>query len=320
MSGNQKFDVAVVGDCCLDLVMYGLPDALPPERELLADNMAMRPGGSATITAHNLSCLGNSVGFVFASSDDSFGRFCAERLAAARVDTTGAALRQGGTTGVTVLLQHAQARHMFTYAGVTNSLRLEDIDLDYICRARHFHMASYYLQSGLTPEIPELLRRIRERGLTISMDPNNDPANTWNSSILDALKWVDVFMPNESEARRITGEDNLETAIENLRQRVPLLVIKQGEAGVSAFAANREWQIPACPVRTVDAIGAGDSFDAGFVHGHIRRWDVETCLRFGALTGAWSTTASGGTDAFFHPESMEKMWDAWSVHENGVIS
>ncbi len=320
MSGNQKFDLAVVGDCCLDLVLYGLPDTLPPERELLAHTMAMRLGGSGTITAHNLSCLGNSVSFVSALSDDSFGRFCSERLAAAQVDTTNAALRQGGTTGVTVLLQHAQARHMFTYPGVTSSLRLEDLDLDYICRARHFHMSSYFLQRDLTPEVPELLRRIRKRGLTISMDPNDDPADTWNASILDALEWVDVFMPNESEARRITGEGNLETAIETLRQLVPLLVIKRGVAGISAFAANREWQIPAYPVRTVDAIGAGDSFNAGFVHGYIRHWDIETCLHFGALTGAWSTTASGGTDAFLHPQSMQKMWNAWSVRENGVKS
>jgi sugar/nucleoside kinase (ribokinase family) len=320
MSGSQKFDITIVGDCCVDLVLYGLPDVLPPERELLAGAMAMRIGGSAAITAHNLSCFGNSVGFVFSGADDSFGRFCSERLAAAQVDTTTAVLREGGTTGVTVLLQHAQARHMFTYAGVTDTLQLSDIDVDYICRSRHFHMASYYLQRGLTPEIPELLRRLKNRGLTVSMDPNDDPDNTWNRSILQALEWVDVFMPNEGEARRVTGEDDLQAAIENLRRRVPLLVVKRGAAGVSAFAGNREWHIPAYPLKTVDAIGAGDSFNAGFVHGYTRGWEVESCLRFGALTGAWSTSASGGTDAFFDPESLERMWNVWSVQENGVAS
>jgi len=319
MLEKQTFDVTLVGDCCLDLVLYGLPDVLPPERELLAETMAMRLGGSATITAHNLSRLGNAVGFVFASADDSFGRFCIERLGMARVNTTNAVPRLGGATGVSVLLQHAQSRHMFTYPGVTNSLRLVDIDLDYICRAGHFHMASYYLQRSLTPEIPELLRRIKQRGLTISMDPNDDPENTWSPSILDALESVDIFMPNEREARRVTGQDDLQKSIEILRRRVPLLVIKRGVAGVSAFAASREWQIPAYPLRTVDAIGAGDSFNAGFIHGYIRSWDVETCLRLGALTGAWSTTSSGGTDAFFHPESIEKMWDAWSSYERGFI-
>lgn len=319
MPGSRRFDVTIAGDCCLDLVLYGLPDVLPAERELLAEAMAMRIGGSATITAHNLSCLGNSVGFVFMAADDSFGRFCREQLAEARVDTTTAIIRQGGATGVTVLLQHAEARHMFTYPGVTDTLRLADIDLDYICRASHFHMASYYLQRGLTPEIPELLRQLKARGLTISMDPNDDPENIWNHSILQALEWVDVFMPNEREACRVTGEEDLQAAIEILRRRVPLLVVKRGAAGVSGFAGGSEWQIPAYPMQTVDAIGAGDSFNAGFIHGYTRGWEVETCLRFGAMTGAWSTSASGGTDAFFHRESLERMWSAWSVHENGVI-
>jgi len=313
MRKKQTFDVTIVGDCCLDLVLYGLPDVLPLERELPADTMAMRLGGSATITAHNLSRLGNSVGLVFASADDSFGRFCSERLGMANVDTSSAVPRQDGATGVTVLLQHTESRHMFTYPGVTNSLRLIDIDLDYICRARHFHMTSYFLQRSLTSEIPELLRRIKKRGLTISMDPNDDPENTWSPSILDALESVDVFMPNEREACRTAAVDDIEESIEVLRHRVPLLVIKRGVAGVTAFTATDEWRIPAYPVQAVDAIGAGDSFNAGFIHGYVRCWSVESCLRLGALTGAWSITATGGTDAFSHQSSIEKLWNAWSL-------
>jgi sugar/nucleoside kinase (ribokinase family) len=254
---------------------------------------------------------------VFASADDSFGQFCRTRLNAAKVDTTRAVDRRGGATGVTVILQHAHLRHMFTHAGVIASLTLEDIDLDYVCRARHFHMASYYLQRGLTPDIPELLRRIKGRGLTISMDPNDDPDNTWDRTALDALQYVDVFMPNENEACRITGEDNLENAIRFLVQRVPLLVIKRGAQGASAFKSADSWHVPAYPVRVVDAIGAGDSFDAGFLHGYLRDWTVERCLEFGNLTGAWSTTASGGTDAFFERESQEKLWQAWSLRGTG---
>lgn len=318
MMANQNLDVALVGDCGLDLVLYGLPDELPAERELLANAMAMRLGGSATITAHNLSCLGNSVGFVYAAAHDASGAFCAERLAAAQVDTSCAVQRPDGVTGVTVMLQHAQARHMFTYAGLTDSLRVQDLNLDYLCRARHFHMASYYLQRGLTAEIPELLRRIKQRGLTISMDPNDDPDNSWNPSILDALRWVDVLMPNEREACHMTGEVELEKAIEVLRHKVPLLVIKRGVQGALAFAGDRAWRAAACPVQTVDAIGAGDSFNAGFVHAYLRRWEVDACLRFGALTGAWSTTASGGTDAFSTAAAIHPLWERWHAQQGSV--
>ena len=69
---GRRFDVTLVGDTCLDVLLYGLPDDLPPERELLADNMAIRVGGSGAITAHNLAALGNSVGFITTVPDRRF--------------------------------------------------------------------------------------------------------------------------------------------------------------------------------------------------------------------------------------------------------
>ncbi len=317
---KSSLDVTVVGDCCLDLVLYGLPDELPLERELMAESMAMRIGGSGAITAHNLSCLCNRVGFVFATANDSFGQLCRARLTAVQADTSGVVERQSSGTALTVLLQHQPLRHMFSYPGATASLTLPDIDLDYVCQARHFHLASFYLQRGLTPQIPELLRRIKECGLTVSMDTNDDPEDRWDRIILDALEYVDVFMPNEREAVRAAGEQNLDDAIRFLRQRVPLLIVKRGEQGASAYDKDRCWHVPAFRIHVIDAIGAGDSFDAGFLHGYIRNWKIERCLELGAITGAWSTTASGGTDAFFDPESREKFWQAWSLREGEVAT
>jgi sugar/nucleoside kinase (ribokinase family) len=303
--------IAVLGDCCLDLVLYGLPEELPVEREFLAERMSMRLGGSGAITAHNLSCLGNRVRFVFAGGEDSFAAFCRSRLDAAGVDTSHAISYRASSTGVTVLLQHASHRHILTYPGVTSGLGPSDIDLEVICQAQHFHLNSYYLQSGLTKEIPDLLRRIKERGLTISLDPNDDPADSWESGILDALRYVDVFMPNEREACRCAGESSVEKAIAHLSRIVPLLVVKRGALGASAYRAGDEWHLPPRPVSVLDAIGAGDSFNAGFLHGYVRRWPVEECLALGNLTGAWSTTESGGTDAFADAEHLQRMWQEW---------
>jgi len=306
--------IAVLGDCCLDLVLYGLPEELAVEREFLAERMSMRLGGSGAITAHNLSCFGSRVRFVFAVGKDSFAAFCRGQLDAAGVDTSHSIIRRASSTGVTVLLQHASRRHILTYPGVTSSLSAGDIDLEAICQAQHFHLNSFYLQSGLTKEIPELLRQIKGRGLTISLDPNDDPADSWGSGILDALGYVDVFMPNEREACRCTGESSVERALAQLRRMVPLLVVKRGARGASAYRAGDEWHLPARPVSVVDAIGAGDSFNAGFLHGYVRRWPVEECLALGNLAGAWSTTESGGTDAFANAEQLQRMWQEWQAH------
>jgi sugar/nucleoside kinase (ribokinase family) len=311
MNAEKRFDVTIAGDCNLDLLLYGLPEDLPPERELLASGMDLQTGGSAAITACNLAALGNSVGFVCATAEDAFAAVCLSPLLAAGVDTSAAVKIPQGASGVTVHAQHQGSRHMLTYPGVTHGLTRDHLDMNYLSSSRHFHMASYYLQQGLTPEIPALLAELKQRGLTISLDPNDDPEDRWDRAILEALESVEVFLPNEREACRVAGVEDPEEAIAVLRERVPLLVVKRGALGATAYARNARWETLAHPVRTIDAVGAGDSFNAGFLHGYLRKWPVERCLRYGALAGAWSTTKSGGTAAFADPASRAAFDESW---------
>jgi sugar/nucleoside kinase (ribokinase family) len=74
--------------------------------------------------------------------------------------------------------------------------------------------------------------------------------------------------------------------------------MKCGQEGVLAQRANTKFRASPPAVVAVDTIGAGDSFDAGFLHQFIRGAEIDGCLRYGNLTGALSTTRSGGTEAF----------------------
>lgn len=302
-----RFDVTLVGDTNLDLLMYGLPEELPCERELLASDMAIRVGGSGAITAHNLAALGSRVGFVTPAAGDEFGNLCHTELREAGVELSRCVPVPDARTGVTVHLQHRELRHMFTYAGATFQLTFGHLDLDYLADARHFHMPSYYLQRALTPHIPELFAKLKASGLSISLDPNDDPDHTWDRCIFSSLEFVDVLMPNEREACLIAGEPNPERAIGILRKRVPLLVIKRGASGASAYTKSGEWHVPVAKTAIVDAVGAGDSFNAGFLHGWIRGWPIERSLAYGNAAGALSTTRSGGTAAFRDRESIEAL-------------
>jgi sugar/nucleoside kinase (ribokinase family) len=303
----SRFDVTLAGDANLDILLYGLSENLPPERELLAERIAIRPGGSAAITAHNLAALGNSVGFITTDAGDDMGNLCQAELRQAGVDLSRCVPVKQEQTGVTVLLQHELRRHMFTYAGATFHLSYRDLDLDYLADARHFHMASYYLQRSLTPQIPDLFANLKQAGLTISLDPNDDPAQKWDRCILQSLPFVDVLMPNEREVCLLAGEPDLNKAIATLRPLVPLLIVKRGVQGASAFSGSRAWHAPARPVHVIDAVGAGDSFNAGFLHAWMRGWPIEQALACGNLAGAWSTTASGGTSAFRDPDSLRAL-------------
>lgn len=304
---TRRFDVTLVGDTNLDLLLYGLPEELPCERELLANDMAIRVGGSGAISAHNLGALGNNIGFITSFPGDEFGRLCRTELQRAGVDLSSCVPLHHAQTGVTVHLQHRELRHMFTYAGATFQLSFDQLDLNYLADSRHFHMSSYYLQRALTPRIPELFAILKNAGLTISLDPNDDPEQTWDRCILESLPYVDILMPNAHEACRIAGEQDPERAISILRASVPLLIVKRGAQGVSAFTRDSEWHAPAHTVRMIDAVGAGDSFNAGFLHGWLRGWDIEHALAFGNRAGAISVSMSGGTSAFCDRELVRTL-------------
>jgi sugar/nucleoside kinase (ribokinase family) len=294
-----QFDITIAGELNLDLILYGLPDELPPEREILAQQMMLTLGASSAIVAHNLAALGSRVGFISRIGDDPLGQIALDRLIDGGVDVSKLRRVSGPTkTGLTVVMQREGWRTMLTYPGTIFGLTFEDLDLDYLSSSRHFHLSSFYLQQGLQPRVPELFKKLKAAGLTISLDTNDDPSDRWGGNLKEALRHVDVFLPNEREAMRAAETDDLESAIATLAQTVPIVVVKLGAEGALAQRGRERLTCPPVKVQPVDAVGAGDSFDAGFIHEYVRGADLPTCLVSGNTAGALSTTRPGGTEAF----------------------
>jgi len=294
-----RFDVTIAGELNLDLILYGLPEELPPERELLASDMMLTLGSSSAIVAHNLASLGCKVGFTSCVGDDGFGEIAMERLRAAGVDVSPVRkLVSGVKTGLTVILPRKGWRNILTYAGSIFELKREHLDMEYLASSRHFHLSSYYLQRGLQQHLPDLLRELKAAGLTISLDTNDDPDDTWAGGLEKVLPLVDVLLPNEREAMKITGCAELESALTRLSELVPLAVVKLGAEGAVACRGEERLHCPSLKLEVVDPVGAGDSFDSGFLSAFVHGADLEECLRKGNLAGGLSTTRPGGTEAF----------------------
>jgi sugar/nucleoside kinase (ribokinase family) len=117
-------------------------------------------------------------------------------------------------------------------------------------------------------------------------------------SFFEVLKYVDVFMPNQREVCEMMRDSDTERAAARLSELIPLLVVKRGERGAIAIETGRRVEEEAIRVTSVDAIGAGDSFNAGFLTGWLNGSHLDQCLRLGNLAGAFSTTAAGGVEAF----------------------
>jgi len=311
MKNARQFDVTVVGELNLDLILYGLPEELEPERELLADRLTLTLGSSSAIFAHNLSVLGSRVGFVSRTGGDPLGENSLQWLAEGGVDVSQVRKVAGPvSTGLSVILQHTGYRNILTYPGTMFEMCFEDLDLEYLASGRHFHLSSFFLHRALLPRIVELFATLKEGGLTVSLDVNDDPNDQWDSGLWRVLPYVDVFLLNAREACKVAGLDELEAAVTRLASTVPLVAVKLGGEGALAQKGEQRFTSPPIQVDFVDPVGAGDSFDAGFIYQYVRGADVQTCLDYGNLAGAFSTTRSGGTEAFRDRQGVRCFFDA----------
>lgn len=304
-----RLDVSVVGEINPDLILYGVPEDLKPEREFLVQGFRLTLGSSSAIFAHNLSVLGTRVGMVSKIGRDEFGKLAIGWLSSSGVDIT--RIRQAGmgsATGLTVILTHPGQRFILTYPGTIFELAYEDLDLDYVFSARHLHLSSYFLQKSLRPRIADLFCEAQKKGLSTSLDTNDDPDNVWADDVRETLRHVDIFFPNEREAKAIARTDDLARAIGALSERVGIVAVKLG--GEGAIARQGAAQFRASPVRVnaVDAVGAGDSFDAGFIHRFLEGATVEECLNYANVAAAYSTTREGGTEAYRDRNDLAKFF------------
>jgi len=305
-----RLDVAIAGELNLDLVLDGIPETMPVERELLASAFQVTLGSSAAILAHNLASLGTKVGFVSLAARDHFGGMALDFLARRDVDL--AAMRYGDNagSGVTIVVNHGPVRHILTYLGTIAQMTSAHLDLDYLCSARHFHLSSLFLLKGLHPGLPEIFKAVKRRGLTISLDTNDDPHDRWDGVLGELLPYVDVLLPNERELLRITNCATLDEALTAVSRTVPLTVVKCGARGSMIQQGALRRTVPGVTVTPVDAIGAGDSFNAGFLSCYVRGLAPELCAAAGNVTGALSTLKRGGIGAFQDDAFLKK-----SLHE-----
>ncbi len=314
--GKRKpFAIAIAGEINLDLILYGLPANMPTERELLATGFTTTLGSSSAILAHNMAIMGVPVAFTTRVGQDHFGEQALAQLQESGADLTHVLYSERGTgTGVTVLLPHGRERHILTYLGTMAELTCADLDLDYLASARHFHLSSLFLQTGLHPGLYDLLSELKARGLSISFDPNDDPSGEWGGVLNDVLPLVDILLPNEGEIMRMTRTDSLESALKKMSAHVPLIAVKCGARGAVVHERGHTMSAPPITVDAVDTIGAGDSFNAGFLTAYLEGRPADICAQAGNVTGALSTLRPGGTEAFRDVElRLNFLHDHWPV-------
>ena len=295
---NDK-NILVVGELNVDIILNQIKKFPVIGEEILADDLNVTMGSSSAIFASNIATLGVGTAFCGMVGKDSFGKYILNELKQKNVDTTYITASEAHKTGATIVLNYSQDRANVTYCGAMSAFCSEHIPVKKLSEFRHLHLSSYFLQKGLRTDIPCLFKIAKDEGLTTSLDIQWDPENKWEFDFKSCLPFVDVFLPNESEILLLTGQSQLYEAFETIGAYGNKIIVKRGtEGAVSYEKGNLTYATSFLHDHFIDAIGAGDSFNAGFISKYLGGYSLEESLQFANLAGAINTTASGGTTAF----------------------
>ncbi len=294
--GLTHMRILIIGELNVDLVLHNYQTFPALGQEVLVEDATLTLGSASAICAAGLARLGDEVTYVSKAGQDAWGDLCVEALNSLGVDTSQVTRDASVKTGITVSITSARDRALVTYLGSIAALRGSDVRTDLFRGFDHLHVSSFFLQQGLRPDVKKLLRSAHGQGLSTSLDPGFDPDDKWERDLVDALDEVDVFLPNEVELSRMTGTDDVEPGLRKLANRRTLIMAKLGASGCAAIDSSGAFlAAPGFKVDAVDTTGAGDSFNAGFLHAWLRKVPLKAAMRFACACGALSTLKAGGT-------------------------
>jgi len=311
------YDILTFGDMCVDLILSG-GDITPRfgQVEQLVGDYSLEMGGSACLFACQTARLGLQTAVLGKVGPDLFGQLALQRLAERGVDTSHITIDPGLKTGLGLALVKDGDRAILTYPGSLDALTPGEISHTFLASTRHLHHASYFLQAKLRPAIPEIFEHAQACGLTTSLDTNWDPEERWDGGLRAALAHTDIFLPNRQELACITGAANLEAGLCATHDLgPPVVAVKLGSQGACASDGVRLFRCRVTPVSSGDSVGAGDSFDAGFVVGRLRGLPLPECLKLACACGRAVAGAVGGLASQPDWDSIEALTAGLEITE-----
>jgi hypothetical protein len=298
---SLRYDVIVVGDYCLDWIFTGLPSTPALGREVVASGFDVVPGGTcnAVFCLHR---LGMNVGWAADFGSDPFSQQVLDQSRAEGLDDRLFVQHKQPMRRVTVSASYPGERSFIAYYDPEPTIpaALKALAL---ASARLVFVPGLYVGSALKLG----LQLIHAKNMCLAMDGNsNVEMSLADPRVKQVLRSLDVFLPNRSEALRLTGEPDLDRALERLGSLCALVVVKDGANGAVAVENGRVCRAPAIPVTPLDTTGAGDAFDAGFLKAWLDGRPLAECLRWGVIVGGLSTLGAGGTGQVTRAADVER--------------
>ncbi|BBI36361.1 carbohydrate kinase family protein [Cohnella abietis] len=290
----KSFDAIVIGDVNIDLVVAGCREIPEPGQEVFVDNMTLHVGGGAALFSLALAKLGMKVAFNGNLGGDGFGQFVREQFNRHGIDTRFIKTSTLNNTGISIAINPDKDRSFITYAGSNAELSLQQLDMKSVTLGRHVHLTGYK-GSQNHRDYMEMVFKLKELGLTTSIDVGWDDTGEWYDGIFELMNVVDVFFMNEVEVKQYTRQFSIEESIRELSKHSRHFVLKLGSTGAVATVDKTTKYRSGFKVPVIDTTGAGDSFNAGYIFGFLSGQPIEQCLLYANACGAMSVSQFGGS-------------------------
>lgn len=283
---KPTYDVVVAGSYFCDMVYTGLPDMPRLGADVYSKTFDMVPGGTYYIV-RILHRLGLKTGWICDFGNDFFSRFMLDQIRGDGIDISLSRMYDRPKRVVASSFSFKQDRGFVSY---------ED---EPFVPPTFEELEGLNFRSILFPGISDwkmtdvVERLSNRRNMVVYMDCQCAPQTIHTPGMREALGKLDIFAPNESEALHFTGESDIDKALDVLADLVPLVLLKRGGKGSLARRGNQVWEVPGIQVEVVDTTGAGDSYNAGFLYAYLQGHPMESCLKYGNVTGGLSVTAAG---------------------------
>ncbi len=287
----MKIEVTSIGDINIDIITPKIQEMPEKDSQIIIGEISITSGGCAANFAKALGKLGLNTRLIGKLGNDTFKNFLKDELKGIDLKAS-----MGTKTGLTYAITFKDnTRSFITYPGSNSELSIKDIDFSLI-KGRHLHITSLFLQ-GLKANTEKILNFAHSKGMTTSLDTGWDPGG-WSERdiklVRRILKGVDIFFPNIKEGQAITGLNDKRAICDKLQEfGTKAVALKIGSKGSYIATPEKQISVPPFRVRVVDTTGAGDVFDAGFVYGHLKDWNLEKIGRFANAAAALSTTGYG---------------------------
>lgn len=271
---------SVIGFGALNLDKIYRVDKIPKaDEESFVKDLQLFPGGSAANTIVGLSRLGVKSAYIGKVGDDAEGEILLEDLKREGVETKAVIKAKGRSGTAIIFVDDMGNRAILVDPGVNDTIRYEEIDLEFATKFSLLHLTSFICKNGFDSFNSQ--KKIVENFELVSFDPGLPYAERGKDEMMKILKKTTIFLPNKIEIERMFGTDYRTAAEDCISMGIEVVVVKLGKEGCWIRSSERELKVQARSVRVVDTTGAGDAFNAGFLYGYLKGKDLETCGKLG---------------------------------------